>query len=124
MDEFARSFVLEAETPVSSITEEMVQAFQSDGVIMLRGALSREWLMLTEMGLNRVLADSGVEKHHFFKGEAGEFQETIRNFDNAFEIRRLLFDSPIELENWIFILRCCRTNGKTGSIHWPVRLLS
>ena len=95
MEEVARSFVLEAETSVSSITEEMVEAFENDGVIMLRGALSRDWLMLTEIGLNRVLADSGVEKYHFFKGEAGEFQETIRNFDNSFEIRRLLFDSPI-----------------------------
>ena len=74
MDEFARSFELETEASVASITEEMVEAFESDGVIMLRGALSRDWLMLTEMGLNRVLADSGVEKHHFFKGETGEFQ--------------------------------------------------
>ena len=63
--------------------------------MLLREALSHEWLMLTEMGLARVLADSGVKKQQFFVGEDGEFQETVRNFDNAFEIRRLLFDSPI-----------------------------
>ncbi len=95
MNELARSFDLEVESSVASITEEMVKAFENDGVVMLRGALSSEWLVLTEMGLNRVLADSGVVKHQFFKGEVGEFQETIRNLDNAFEIRRLLFDSPI-----------------------------
>ena len=95
MDELARSFGLEADNPVAAITEEMVYAFERDGVVMLRGALSADWLMLTEMGLMRVLADSGVAKHQFFVGEEGEFQETIRNFDNAFEIRRLLFDSPI-----------------------------
>lgn len=95
VDELARSFTLDNSRPVESITEEMVSAFERDGVVMLRGALSPEWLMLAEMGLMRVLADSGVVKHQFFVGEAGEFRETIRNFDNAFEIRRLLFDSPI-----------------------------
>ena len=73
----------------------MIEAFERDGVVLLREALSPEWLMLTEMGLARVLADSGVKKQQFFVGEDGEFQETVRNFDNAFEIRRLLFDSPI-----------------------------
>ena len=95
MDELARSFDLDPDHPVASISEEMVDAFEHDGVVMLRGALSPDWLMLTEMGLMRVLADSGVKKHQFFIGEDGEFQETIRNFDSAFEIRRLLFDSPI-----------------------------
>jgi len=95
VDELARSFDLDPDHPVASISEEMVDAFEHDGVVMLRGALSPDWLMLTEMGLMRVLADSGVKKHQFFIGEDGEFQETIRNFDSAFEIRRLLFDSPI-----------------------------
>ena len=81
--------------PIDSITEEMIVAFERDGVVMLRDALSPEWIMLAEIGLTRVLADSGVTKHQFFAGEEGEFQETVRNFDNVFEIRRLLFDSPI-----------------------------
>ena len=95
MNDLAQSFVLNTHDPVGSITPEMIEAFERDGVVLLREALSPEWLMLTEMGLARVLADSGVKKQQFFVGEDGEFQETVRNFDNAFEIRRLLFDSPI-----------------------------
>ena len=95
MNDLAQSFVLNAHDPVASITPKMIEAFERDGVVLLREALSLEWLMLTEMGLARVLADSGVKKQQFFVGEDGEFQETVRNFDNAFEIRRLLFDSPI-----------------------------
>ena len=95
MNDLAQSFVLNTHDPVGSITAEMIEAFERDGVVLLREALSAEWLMLSEMGLARVLADSGVKKQQFFVGEDGEFQETVRNFDNAFEIRRLLFDSPI-----------------------------
>lgn len=91
----AASFELDPRDPVAGMNEEMIARYEQDGVIMLRGALSAEWLMLLEMGLNRVLSDSAVEKHTFFQGTDGAFQETIRNFDSAIEIKRLLFDSPI-----------------------------
>ena len=91
----AASFELDSQNPVPSITEEMIDRYEQDGVVMLRGALSQEWLMLTELGLGRVLGDAGVTKHTFFSETEGEFQETVRNFDSAFEIRRLMFDSPI-----------------------------
>ncbi|MBO6506851.1 MAG: hypothetical protein JJ977_18790, partial [Kordiimonadaceae bacterium] len=89
----AASFELDSQNPVPSITEEMIDRYEQDGVVMLRGALSQEWLMLTELGLGRVLGDAGVTKHTFFSETEGEFQETVRNFDSAFEIRRLMFDS-------------------------------
>ena len=52
--------------------------------------------MLLGMGLGKVLADSGMAKATFFEGTKGEFHETVRNFDYCFEIRRLLYDSPIK----------------------------
>ncbi|MEM1435750.1 MAG: phytanoyl-CoA dioxygenase family protein [Pseudomonadota bacterium] len=88
-------FQLDAAAPLDGITEEVITAFERDGVVMLRNALSPEWLMLIEMGLQRVLADPGMTKHTFFTGTAGEFRETVRNFDYSFEVKRLLFDSPI-----------------------------
>lgn len=91
----ARSFELDSADPVAGVTEEVVRAFQEDGVAILRGALSMEWLMLIEMGLGRVLADAGMTKHKFFVDTEGEFQETVRNFDYTFEVKRLLYDSPI-----------------------------
>ena len=65
MNDLAQSFVLNTHDPVDSITPEMIEAFERDGVVLLREALSPEWLMLTEMGLARVLADSGVKKQQF-----------------------------------------------------------
>lgn len=77
------------------VTDQIVETFNRDGVVMVRGALSPEWLMLLEMGLKRVMADAGMEKHRHYAGEDGEFLETIRNFDHCLEIRRLLYDSPL-----------------------------
>ncbi|MGI9326620.1 MAG: phytanoyl-CoA dioxygenase family protein [Pseudomonadales bacterium] len=79
----------------NTITSTHIEQFQSQGVVLVRGALDSEWVMLAEMGLQRLLGDPSVGKARFFAGEAGEFQETVRNFDNAIEIRRLLYDSPI-----------------------------
>ncbi len=91
----AASFNLDVNEPVKGITDDVVGAFTTDGVVMLRGALHQEWLMLIEMGLGRVLSDTGVVKHKFFHGTEGEFRETVRNFDYSFEIKRLMYDSPI-----------------------------
>ncbi len=77
------------------ITQEVIDTFREDGVVLVRQALHPDWLMLIEMGLARVLGDSAVAKHRFFAETEGEFQETVRNFDSAIEIKRLLYDSPI-----------------------------
>jgi hypothetical protein len=81
--------------PLRLVDAEARASFEQEGVVVLRAALHREWLMLIEMGLNRVLADAAVTKHEFFPGTSGAFRETVRNFDVAPEIRRLMFDSPI-----------------------------
>ena len=77
------------------ITDEIVDAYRRDGVVLVRQALDPEWLMLLEMGLARALGDAGMVKHRFFADTPGEFQETVRNFDYVVEIRRLLYDSPL-----------------------------
>ncbi|MBH77272.1 MAG: hypothetical protein CL897_03475 [Dehalococcoidia bacterium] len=92
----AVSLELDPGDPVAGITDEVIKRFEQDGVMMLRGALEPDWLMLLEMGFNKVLADSGMAKAKFYEGTSGEFQETVRNFDYSFEIRRLLYDSPIK----------------------------
>ena len=81
--------------PVGLVDASAKARFEQDGVVLLRGALHPEWLLLIEMGLGRVLADGAVTKHEFFAGTEGAFRETVRNFDVAPEIRRLMFDSPI-----------------------------
>ncbi len=54
-----------------------------------------EWLLLIELGLQRVLGSGAQFKHKFFPGESGEFTETVRNFEHSFELQRLMYDSPI-----------------------------
>ncbi len=77
------------------ISDEIVDAYRRDGVVVVRQALDAEWLMLIEMGLARALGDAGTVKHRFFADTPGEFLETVRNFDYVVEIRRLLYDSPL-----------------------------
>jgi ectoine hydroxylase-related dioxygenase (phytanoyl-CoA dioxygenase family) len=91
----AQARVLPPDDPTTLITPELIEQYRRDGVICVRNALHPEWLMLLEMGLERIMADPGQQKHLFYQGEAGEFVETIRNFDVAPEIRRLIYDSPI-----------------------------
>ena len=95
-DTVAASYELDPRDPVAGITDEVIERWKQDGVVMLRGALGPEWMMLLGMGLGKVLADSGMAKATFFEGTEGEFHETVRNFDYCFEIRRLLYDSPIK----------------------------
>ena len=63
----AASFDIDADNPVGSITHEMIERYNQDGVVMLRGAIHPEWLMLIEMGLGRVTR----------KGILGAFQEAL-----------------------------------------------
>ena len=81
--------------PIESITDSVISEFNEDGVVMVENVLHPEWLLLLELGLQRVLNNSSQEMHLFFKGQEGEFIETIRNFEVIPEIRRLIYDSPI-----------------------------
>ena len=89
------------------IDESVIRLFEEDGVVLIKQALHRDWLQLIEMGLGRVLGDGSVAKHRFFAGQSGEFQETVRNFDSAIEIRRLMFDSPLA----DMLGRCMQSSG-------------
>ena len=81
--------------PVSLITPEVIAQYQREGVVFLPQALHPEWLLLIELGLQRVLGNSGQAKHKFFDDQPGEFLETVRNFEVTPEIQRLMYDSPI-----------------------------
>ena len=72
-----------------------MEQYGKDGVVMVKNVLHPEWLLLLEVGLERVLNESSQHLHKFFEGQEGEFIETIRNFDVIPEIRRFVYDSPI-----------------------------
>lgn len=77
------------------ITSEVRADYIRDGVVILREALHPEWLALLEMGLERVMADTGHKKHLFFDGTEEEFVELVRNTEVSPELQRLMYDSPI-----------------------------
>ena len=80
---------------MSLITPEVIEQYQRDGIVFLPQALHPEWLLLIELGLQRVLGNGGQAKHKFFDDQPGEFLETVRNFEVTPEIQRLMYDSPI-----------------------------
>ena len=90
-DTVAASYELDPADPVAGITDEVIERWKQDGVVMLRGALGPEWMMLLGMGLGKVLADSGMAKATFFEGTEGEFHETVR------KLRLLLRDQAAAL---------------------------
>ncbi len=77
------------------ITPEVKAAYRRDGVVHLPGALDREWLMLIELGIQRILNSSSPYKQWFFKGLPGEFLDAVRHFDVTPEFQRFIYDSPI-----------------------------
>lgn len=79
----------------SLITPEVIKQFDQDGVLVLRQALHPEWLLAIELGLERVMADSGQGKYRFFDGLPGAFTQTVRNFDVSPELQTLVYYSPI-----------------------------
>jgi len=81
--------------PLALITPELVEQYRRDGVVVLPQALHPEWLLLIELGLQRVLLNTGQAKHKFYDGLPGEFTETVRNFEVTPELQRLMYDSPI-----------------------------
>ena len=55
------------EDPLVAITDEVKAAFKHDGVVKLENVLDPQWLLLLELGLQRVLNNSSQEKHLFLK---------------------------------------------------------
>ncbi len=123
--------------PMALVTEDVQAAYDRDGVVMISGLLHPEWLLLIELGLRRVMANAGQQKHLFYEGEEGEFVETIRNTEVTPELQRLVYDSPVAdvigrligSENiWLysdeFFVKeggnCGRTPWHQDTPYWPI----
>jgi ectoine hydroxylase-related dioxygenase (phytanoyl-CoA dioxygenase family) len=78
----------------SRFTPELIEQYRTDGVVFLPQLIERPWLLLIENAITRILNNSS-RKQRFFEGRAGEFIDTVRNFDLTPELQRLCYDSPI-----------------------------
>lgn len=62
------------EDSVGPVTEDLVRAYEADGVVCLRGVFGREWIDLLRAGFDRVAADRGPDAaDHAPEEGAGRF---------------------------------------------------
>ena len=80
---------------VSLITPTVCDTYARDGIVILRQALHPEWLLLLQLGLDRVMGDSGQKKHLFYDGTDQEFIELVRTTEVSPELQRFMYDSPL-----------------------------
>ena len=80
---------------VSLITPTVCDTYARDGIVILRQALHPEWLLLLQLGLDRVMGDSGQKKHLFYDGTDQQFIELVRTTEVSPELQRFMYDSPL-----------------------------
>jgi ectoine hydroxylase-related dioxygenase (phytanoyl-CoA dioxygenase family) len=81
---------------LSRVTAEHIEGFKSDGVIQLKQILSKEWLMLLELGIKRNLANPGPEACTIYADSPERsFYDDKMNYGVVPEYQRLLQGSPL-----------------------------
>jgi len=80
----------------SQITDEHISAFQTDGVICLKGLLTTQQLQLLEQGINENLANPSPRgKIASEKDDPGKFFEDFCNWQHNPYYRRFIFESGL-----------------------------
>ena len=65
------------------ITPEDCRQYAQDGVVYLPKLIDPEWLLLIDLGIQRILASGSPDIQTFFKGLPGEFKDMVRHFDST-----------------------------------------
>lgn len=81
--------------PLKLITPEVIEQYKTDGVVYIPQAIHPEWLLLIELGIERIRNSGSPYIQRFFADLPGEFLDMVRHFDSTPEFQRLLYDSPI-----------------------------
>ena len=82
--------------PMRPITEDEIETFQSDGVVLLKGLFDPDWIAFMQGAAERSLADPGELTFEFSdeRGDKGRFFfETFSWLSNP-DCRRFVFESP------------------------------
>ena len=89
---------------VSASLSEAVKAFNRDGVVCLRGAISRRWLDLVEKGIEEALAGASADLDIVkVAGDEGRFSFSSQAWRQVEPFRRFIFDSPLPDLCWPFL---------------------
>ena len=77
------------------VTDEMVAAFQRDGVVLVKG-LWTDWVPQIEAGIARNMAEPGPYAAENLKpGEPGRFYDDYCNWERIPEFREVIFNSDV-----------------------------
>lgn len=78
------------------LSESDVADFARDGVVVVRGALDREWLELLAAGIEQNMAAPGPYSCEYTAdGGPGRFWDDYCNWDRFEQYRTVLFESPL-----------------------------
>ncbi|MCB2104308.1 MAG: phytanoyl-CoA dioxygenase family protein, partial [Rhodobacteraceae bacterium] len=77
------------------VTEEMVETFQRDGVVLVKG-LWKDWVDVIRAGIERNMAEPGPYAAENLKpGEGGRFFDDYCNWTRIPEFRDVIENSPV-----------------------------
>jgi ectoine hydroxylase-related dioxygenase (phytanoyl-CoA dioxygenase family) len=77
------------------VTDETIEAFARDGVVLLRQVLDRTWMELVDLGIERNLRNPGPHHQHHYEGTPRAFVDDYCNYWAVPEYRMLVEHSPI-----------------------------
>ncbi len=79
-----------------SLNPNAIKAYNSDGVVCLRQAISAEWLNTIEDGISAALSGASTDLDIVKgKGDKGKFSVSSQAWQKVDEFRRYIFDSPL-----------------------------
>ena len=78
------------------LNPDAIKAYNTDGVVCLRGAISAEWLHTIENGITAALTGASTDLDIVKgKGDKGRFSVSSQAWQKVDEFRRYIFDSPL-----------------------------
>lgn len=80
----------------ATVTPEMTETFARDGVVLVRGLFSPDWVEVLRRGVEANMADPSPQQMATLKpGEAGRFFDDYCNWNRIPELRAAIFQSGV-----------------------------
>lgn len=81
--------------PLRPISDSEVEAFQTDGVVLLRGLLDEDWLALLADAIDADIADPAPGYHGYDTPGSGRFHGNFDNWRSDSRFSRYCLESPL-----------------------------
>ena len=79
-----------------TLPDAAIEAYEADGVVCLRRAISDAWLAVIEEGIDAALSGASTDLDVVkVEGDKGRFSVSSQAWQNVDQFRRYIFDSPL-----------------------------